>query len=142
MVFNFKQLQYRTFTPEDYVPIFKKWKVGNVVRLNKVTYDREKFIKNGIKHVDIYFLDGSTPPDNIIDEFLDLAEKDKYAVAIHCKAGLGRTGSLIAAYAMKHYKFPAEAFIGYIRICRPGSILGPQQQFLCVNILFKKIYKI
>ena len=32
---------------------------------------------------------------------------------------------------MKHYKFPAAAFIGYIRICRPGSILGPQQQFLC-----------
>ena len=32
---------------------------------------------------------------------------------------------------MKHFKFPAAAFIGYIRICRPGSILGPQQQFLC-----------
>ena len=32
---------------------------------------------------------------------------------------------------MKHYRFPAAAFIGYIRICRPGSILGPQQQFLC-----------
>ena len=31
---------------------------------------------------------------------------------------------------MKHYRFPARAFIGYIRICRPGSILGPQQQFL------------
>ena len=55
-------------------------------------------------------------------------------MAIHCKAGLGRTGSLIAAYAMKHYRFPADAFIGYIRICRPGSVLGPQQQFLCVNI--------
>lgn len=31
---------------------------------------------------------------------------------------------------MKHYNFPADAFIGYIRICRPGSVLGPQQQFL------------
>ena len=31
---------------------------------------------------------------------------------------------------MKHYRFPARAFIGYIRICRPGSILGPQQTFL------------
>lgn len=31
---------------------------------------------------------------------------------------------------MKHYNFPADAFIGYIRIARPGSILGPQQQFL------------
>jgi len=32
---------------------------------------------------------------------------------------------------MKHYNFPADAFIGYIRICRPGSVLGPQQQYLC-----------
>jgi D-arabinose 1-dehydrogenase-like Zn-dependent alcohol dehydrogenase len=24
----FKKIKYRTFTPEDYVPIFKKWKVG------------------------------------------------------------------------------------------------------------------
>jgi cell division cycle 14 len=127
---------YRTFTPEDYAPVFKKWKIGLVVRLNKITYDKDKFVKNGIKHQDLYFIDGSTPPDEIIESFLDLAEKEKNAVAIHCKAGLGRTGSLIALYAMKHYKFPAAAFIGYIRICRPGSILGPQQKFLCVFIIF------
>jgi cell division cycle 14 len=99
-----------------------------------VTYEREKFIKNGINHVELYFLDGSTPPKKIINEFLELSEKEKYGVAVHCKAGLGRTGTLIAAYAMKHFRFPAEAFIGYIRICRPGSILGPQQQYLCVKL--------
>ena len=52
-------------------------------------------------------------------------------MAIHCKAGLGRTGCLIGLYCMKHFAFPAPAFIGWIRICRPGSILGPQQHFLC-----------
>jgi cell division cycle 14 len=31
---------------------------------------------------------------------------------------------------MKHYQFSAADFIGWIRICRPGSILGPQQHFL------------
>ncbi len=51
-------------------------------------------------------------------------------MAVHCKAGLGRTGSLIACYAMKHYFFPSADFIGWIRIARPGSILGPQQHFL------------
>lgn len=33
---------------------------------------------------------------------------------------------------MKHYRMPAPAFIAWIRICRPGSVLGPQQQFLCL----------
>ena len=31
---------------------------------------------------------------------------------------------------MKHYGFPAAAFIGWARICRPGSVLGPQQHYL------------
>jgi len=121
---------YRTFTPDDYSTVFKKWKVGLVVRLNNKTYDREKFIKNGIKHLDLYFVDGGTPSDEIVETFLNASEKENGAVAIHCKAGLGRTGTLIAAYAIKHFQFPAAAFIGWIRICRPGSVLGPQQQYL------------
>jgi cell division cycle 14 len=62
---------------------------------------------------------------------LAACEAEKGAIAVHCKAGLGRTGSLIALYIMKHVGFPPADFIGWIRIARPGSILGPQQQYLC-----------
>ncbi len=80
--------------------------------------------------MDLYFIDGSTPSREIVDKFLSVVEQNQGAVAVHCKAGLGRTGSLIALYAMKHYRFCAADFIAWIRILRPGSILGPQQYYL------------
>ncbi len=49
--------------PEYYIPIFKKMGIGMVVRLNSKEYDCEKFIKSGIKHVDIFFKDGTCPSD-------------------------------------------------------------------------------
>ena len=45
-------------------------------------------------------------------------------------AGLGRTGTLIGAYMMKHYKFTAAEVIAWLRICRPGSVIGPQQHYM------------
>jgi cell division cycle 14 len=121
---------YPAFTPEDYVPIFREAGIGLVVRLNKEQYDRRRFINHGIKHVDLYFLDGSCPSREIITKFLHIVENEPGSIAVHCKAGLGRTGTLIGLYSMKHFQFPARAFIGWNRICRPGSILGPQQQFM------------
>lgn len=45
-------------------------------------------------------------------------------------AGLGRTGSLIGAYIIKHYNFTALEAIAWLRFCRPGSVIGCQQQWL------------
>jgi len=47
-----------------------------------------------------------------------------------CKAGLGRTGTLIGAYLIWKYGFTANEAIAFMRIVRPGTVVGPQQQYL------------
>jgi cell division cycle 14 len=121
---------YTSLIPEDYVPYFKKRNVQLVVRLNKKYYDSRKFTSQGIDHMELYFIDGSNPPDHLLAKFLDRAENCDGAIAVHCKAGLGRTGCVIGCYMMKHYGCTAEEVIGWLRIVRPGSVIGPQQQWL------------
>jgi hypothetical protein len=116
--------------PEDYIPILKRFGVTAVVRLNKKVYDRKKFLDAGIKHYDMYFIDGGNPTDGILQQYLEVCENEKGAIGIHCKAGLGRTGVLNACYLMKHYRLSANELIAWMRICRPGTVIGPQQQFL------------
>lgn len=53
-------------TPDDYIPIFKKLNVTLVIWLNNPKYDWHKFVRAGIDHMDLYFLDGSTPGHEII----------------------------------------------------------------------------
>eukprot|EP01103_Thecamoeba_quadrilineata_P000894 TRINITY_DN10787_c0_g1_i1.p1 TRINITY_DN10787_c0_g1~~TRINITY_DN10787_c0_g1_i1.p1 ORF type:complete len:391 (+),score=49.35 TRINITY_DN10787_c0_g1_i1:29-1201(+) len=120
--------------PGFYVPYFLKHNVKIIFRLNSCEYDPKSFTDAGIKHVDLFFEDGTAPDPTIVDQFLNLtrcyAEGEEGAIAVHCKAGLGRTGTLIACYLMQHYNFTYQSAIAYIRIVRPGSIVGPQQLFL------------
>nr|XP_057928690.1 dual specificity protein phosphatase CDC14AB isoform X1 [Doryrhamphus excisus] len=121
---------YPLHAPEAYFPYFRKHNVSAVVRLNKKIYDAKRFTNAGFDHYDLFFLDGSTPSDMITRRFLSLCDGALGAMAVHCKAGLGRTGTLIGCYLMKHYRFTAPEAIAWIRICRPGSVIGPQQHYL------------
>ena len=77
-------------TPNDLVPKFHSLGINHVVRLSKKFYDETVFVKNGIKHTELFFPDGTIPPLDILKKFLKIIEGDD-VVALHCKAGLGRT---------------------------------------------------
>ncbi|KAG2077730.1 phosphatases II [Suillus decipiens] len=112
---------------------FEKHKVDLVVRLNAELYDKQLFLDRGIKHLDLCFEDGSNPSDEIVRTFIDVADtvvESGGVVAVHCKAGLGRTGCLIGAYLIWKYGFTASEAIAFMRIVRPGCVVGPQQHYM------------
>lgn len=113
---------------------FVKKDVGLIVRLNSQLYSSSYFEALGIQHLDMIFDDGTCPPLSMVRKFIKLAHdiitvKGK-KIAVHCKAGLGRTGCLIGAYLIYRHGFTANEVIAFMRFMRPGMVVGPQQHWL------------
>lgn len=137
-----------------FVEYAKEHSIGSMVRLNRAHYPAEEITKAGMEHVEMFMHDGTNPtPQNVRDfiELVDNMNSKKLAVAVHCRAGLGRTGTMIAAYLLFQYardvktnrNHPkdcpclklkaneiARSIVGYLRIMRPGSVLSGQPEFL------------
>ena len=130
-----------------------------VVRLNDAEYDAATFEAAGLRCHALEFPDCTAPPGPVVRAFfaiMDAAaarsaggprggngdgrggggaagggEGGRGLVGVHCKAGLGRTGTLVALELMRTEGFAAREAMAWVRLVRPGSVVGEQQHFLC-----------
>ncbi len=104
------------------------------MRLNTPEYGKASFRAGDIAVADPAFQDCAAPPAHVVGKFrvvrdvrvVALAEGIPGALAVHWKAGLGRTCTLrvVALYMMKHHGFTAREAMGWLRILRPGRSLN------------------
>lgn len=87
---NVLQGGWRVCTPKDLLNVFKKFGITRIVRLNNRLYDENIFLKAGFNFTELFFEDGTIPPEGILNRFLEIMDSVD-VVALHCKAGLGRT---------------------------------------------------
>lgn len=101
---------YPLHAPESYFSYFRRHNVTTIIRLNKKVYDANRFVNAGFDHKDLFFIDGSTPSDVILQQFINICENAKGAIAVHCKGKLFiylLTGKNILFYILpvtKEYK--------------------------------------
>ena len=118
----------------------KKRNIKLIIRLNDDSNYGTAIDDDSIKVVDLFFKDYSVPSIKIVKKFMNIVNSTNYdeVVAVHCHAGLGRTGVLICIWLILKLNFTPSEAIAYIRIMRPGSIMGYQGFFLESIEHFKK----
>ena len=103
----------RAFSPDFYVEVLRDMKVETVARLNEARYSAAGFTSRGLVHHDLEFDDCTCPPDAVVAAFLRESEG---AVAVHCQAGLERTGTLIGLWLMRSRGFTAREAMGWLAL--------------------------
>jgi atypical dual specificity phosphatase len=104
--------------------------VDVVVSLTEDPLPRGWVNEAGLMAVSVPVPDFEAPTDRQLDHLLDTILKANNAgmgVAVHCAAGLGRTGTVLAAYLVARGEEPRAA-LARVRDLRPGSVETADQE--------------
>ena len=102
----------------------------------------ESWVKN-VKYLHVPTEDFSAPDMEQIDEAVEFIRnriESNEPVMVHCAAGVGRTGTILACYLVKYEKIPAKNAIQKVRKERPGSIQSESQE-IAIGLYYKFLNK-
>ena len=108
----------------------KSKRISAIISLTEGTLERAFIEEFGFRYLHLPVADFTPPSVAQIDQFLEFqrrAEADGLAAVVHCGAGLGRTGTMLAC-ALVARGTPAEAAIDRVRTQRPYSIETVEQE--------------
>lgn len=107
--------------------------IGALVSLDEYGISPAIAAEHELQYLHIPIPDFHAPQPQQAAEFVEFVGKcrdEGCSVAVHCRGGYGRTGTLIAAYLISK-GMPAREAIELVRRRRPGSIeTAGQEQFL------------
>ena len=101
--------------------------VRGVVSLTEEPLDAAALRKSGLSVLHLPVRDITAPTMAQVQSFEQFVDDTPGAVVVHCRAGMGRTGTMLACYFVWSGKEP-EAAIAEVRRKRPCSIETAEQE--------------
>lgn len=105
--------------------------IKSIVTVREVPLPSRWIDGTNIDYLHLVVEDYGVPNMEVLDEavnYIDNKIQTGKPVLVHCAAGKGRTGALLAAYMIKKENLTAEQAIEKIRLMRPGSVQSVTQE--------------
>jgi len=105
--------------------------IKSIVTVREVPLPHDWFEDRDVSYLHLRVEDFGAPSIEELDasvNFIEQQLQNERPVMVHCAAGKGRTGTVLAAFLVKNEKLSAEQAIEKLRTIRPGSVQSVVQE--------------